>query len=52
MSKYELSTDINNRVCETYECKNEATEVIKVNFGKFGNITLNLCKNCISKFES
>lgn len=45
-----ISIEINNRICEANGCKNAATDNIKVAAGKFGQITLNLCKNCVPKF--
>lgn len=51
MNKYNISTEINNRICEANDCKNIATNEIKADAGKFGKITLNLCKNCVHKFE-
>lgn len=39
-------------VCEAYNCDKAATDQIKVNAGVFGDVDLNLCKNCIPKFSS
>ena len=51
MNKYNISNEANNFICEANDCKNKATEEIKINTGKFGQITLNLCKSCAPKFE-
>lgn len=37
--------------CESYECYNDATERIRISAGKFGDITLDLCKDCVARFE-
>jgi hypothetical protein len=51
MNKYNISNEINNLICEANDCKNNACEQIKIDIGRFGKITLNLCKNCAPKFE-
>ena len=51
MNKYNISNELNNLICEANDCKNNATEEIKIDVGRFGKITLNLCKNCIPKFK-
>jgi len=43
---------VNNFIfCEALNCSKYATEKINVNVGKYGNITLNLCQNCIHIFK-
>ena len=39
----------NKTICEAIDCLSNATKEIKVRAGKFV-VSLNLCKNCISKF--
>jgi hypothetical protein len=51
MNKYDISTELNNLICEANNCKNNACHIIKLDVGPFGKITLNLCKNCLPKFE-
>ena len=51
MNKYNISNQISNLICEANGCKNNATEEIKINGGKFGQISLFLCEECISKFK-
>jgi hypothetical protein len=41
----------NNGICEASGCFEKATIDIKVKVGQGKKITLNLCKNCIKKFE-
>lgn len=38
--------------CEAMKCEEEATSQIKVSVGNLGIIDLNVCNNCISKFNS
>jgi hypothetical protein len=37
-------------ICEARNCYKEATNIIKVNAGKFGYITLSLCSQCVDDF--
>ena len=41
----------NKNICYAVNCKNEATNEIKLDLGKFGLITIFLCKNCLPKFR-
>ncbi len=41
MNKYNIPTKSNNRICEANYCKNVATNEIKADAGKFGQLTLN-----------
>jgi hypothetical protein len=50
MNKYNISTELNNLICEASDCKDNACHQIKIDVGRFGKITLNLCRNCIPKF--
>ena len=51
MNKYNISNELNNLICEANDCKNNACHIIKIDAGIFGKLTLNLCKNCLPKFE-
>ena len=41
----------NNHICEANNCQYKATNEIKLDVGKFGKISLFLCRNCIPKFN-
>jgi hypothetical protein len=45
------STQVNKNLCDCNDCSRTATTEIEVNVGKLGIIKLNLCENCIPKFE-
>lgn len=58
LMKVKKSTSINNnqkhldlRCCYGYGCSNNSAEIIEVNAGTFGKITLFLCSVCIRKFK-
>ncbi len=38
-------------ICNAFGCWDKATEKVNVEAGKFGLITLQVCKNCLSKFH-
>lgn len=40
-----------NKLCEAFSCNNSATEEAIIRVGKFGNIRLSLCNQCISNFR-
>lgn len=40
----------NNVICEANGCYKQATNEIKLDIGKFGRISLFLCRNCVPKF--
>ena len=42
--------EINKEICNAFGCSDKATEEVNVDAGKFGTITLHICKNCSSKF--
>jgi hypothetical protein len=47
-----LSLESNkNLSCEAYGCNKAATTQITVNVGVLGDVDLNLCKNCVPKFN-
>jgi hypothetical protein len=45
-----LPTPLNN-TCEAYGCSQKATTKISVRVGQLGSILLDLCANCIEKFD-
>jgi hypothetical protein len=42
---------VNTQICDAANCKNKATEKIEVGAGKYGYLTLFVCRNCTSKFQ-
>lgn len=40
----------NNFICEANGCSKNGTDEISLDVGKFGKISLVLCKNCLPKF--
>jgi hypothetical protein len=40
----------NKEICEAIGCSKHATDEIKLDVGKYGKISLFLCKNCLPKF--
>lgn len=53
MSQYISPVESNLTFClrEAFDCNREAIAQVQVNAGKFGKITLNVCKDCVAKFE-
>jgi hypothetical protein len=51
MSKEVLDFPVNNSICEAVRCFEKATSQIVVKVGDQREIALNLCRNCIDKFE-
>jgi hypothetical protein len=41
----------NKHLCEAIDCSKTATDEISLNVGKFGKISLFLCKECLPKFK-
>ena len=41
----------NEEICNAFGCSDKATEKVNVDAGKFGIITIHVCKNCIIKFH-
>lgn len=39
-------------ICNALDCFEKATMCIKINAGKFGDISLRVCSNCVSKFKT
>jgi hypothetical protein len=44
--------NLNNSICEAVGCFEKATAKIDVKAGKFGQISLVLCKKCFPKFTT
>jgi hypothetical protein len=42
----------NKQICEAVGCSNFATNEIKLDIGKYGNISLFLCIDCLPKFST
>jgi hypothetical protein len=40
-----------NKICDGFGCDEKATGKMNVDAGKFGTLTLFLCKNCVRKFK-
>lgn len=39
------------KICEAVDCYETATEKVEISAGKFGIITLDLCHECLPKFD-
>jgi hypothetical protein len=50
-SKSGINLTENRPKCEAYGCDKRATRQITIDAGRHGNIDLNVCKSCISKFN-
>jgi hypothetical protein len=51
MNKEVLHLQVNNVICEGYDCFNKATTTINVKVGQLGTILLDLCADCVKKFD-
>lgn len=51
MNNNNIILESNNLICESNGCLEKATDEIKLDAGKFGKISLFLCKKCIPKFS-
>ena len=51
MNKYNISLEINNLICEANDCTNKVSEKIIIKVGKYSQISLFLCKDCVPKFK-
>jgi hypothetical protein len=51
MSQEVLDFPVNNSICEAHGCFEEATAKIKVKVGQLGSISVDLCSNCVKKFD-
>lgn len=49
MSRFDKK--VTNSNCDAYRCNNRATSQVTVNVGRLGEIELNLCNNCVPKFN-
>ena len=41
----------NKKICDGFGCSKSAKEVVVVNCGRFGIISLVLCSNCLQQFQ-
>ncbi len=46
-----LHLQINNLICEGFGCFKKATTKINVKVGQLGTIPLDLCADCVKKFD-
>jgi hypothetical protein len=51
MSQNTISCKVNKNICEALGCFAEANTNIEVQVGKQRTISLQLCQNCIAKFQ-
>ena len=51
MNNEVLDSQVNNSICEGYGCFNKATTKINVKVGQLGTILLEVCIDCIGKFD-
>jgi hypothetical protein len=51
MNKEVLGFQINNGICEASGCFKKATTKTKVKVGQLGSISLDVCANCVRKFD-
>jgi hypothetical protein len=51
MNNEVLHLQANNVICEGYGCFNKATTKINVKVGQLGTIPLDLCADCVKKFD-
>jgi hypothetical protein len=51
MIKSSISDKINKEICNALGCSKNATEEISVTAGKYGTVSLDLCKNCVNLFK-
>jgi hypothetical protein len=51
MSKEVIELQVNNTICEAVGCFKRATTKIDVRVGQLGSIPLDLCIECVKKFD-
>jgi hypothetical protein len=51
MNNEVLDSQVNNSICECYGCFNKAMTKINVKVGQLGTILLDLCTDCVKKFD-
>ncbi len=51
MNNEVLYLQINNLICEGFGCFKKATTKINVKVGQIGTIPLDLCTDCVKKFD-
>lgn len=52
MNNNSTAKEPNKNICDASDCLARATESIKLNAGKFGIITLKVCKECSKLFNN
>jgi hypothetical protein len=51
MNRSTISSEPKRKICEASACSAEAVREIVVKVGERATISLQLCKNCVSKFQ-
>jgi len=51
MSQSGVSSEVNKRICDALGCFEKATTEIAVKVDQQHTIILNLCENCVAKFQ-
>lgn len=51
MTKEVMELQVNNSTCEAADCFEKAATKIDVTVGKLGSISLDLCIECVKKFQ-
>jgi hypothetical protein len=51
MSQSRISSEVNKNICDALGCFAKATTEIAVKVGQQHTIMLNLCENCVAKFQ-
>jgi hypothetical protein len=51
MNREVLHLQVNNVICEGYDCFNKANTKINVKVGQLGTILLDLCTDCVKKLK-
>jgi hypothetical protein len=51
MNNNSIKVQTNNHICYAVNCNRKATNVIELEVGQFGKISLFLCRNCTPKFK-
>ena len=52
MDQQIIDSQVNNSICEGYGCFEKANTRINVKVGQLGTISLDLCTNCVKKFDA
>ena len=51
MTKQNLNFPANKEICNATGCTKEATEQLEISAGRYGTISLLLCRPCVDKFR-